>query len=362
MTASAPLAFPGSRTLAGWWRQFGSVQPRALWVAHLLLHRVEALVSLTRTQRPDPLHLLVLKAVSLQPEASLERLDATLFLGRQVLGRVLAVLQAEGLALDQPEGRWEPTALGRQALEQGSYPLTHYERRAFSFVQSTLPQRGPHYLNIDPAVCIPATAPEGWGFEPAHLQACLEQPAEWKQRYGFSEDIEQILMPGRESSDPGPSAGPGPPNWQRVILDRPERLLTVLLLVQRADGADSLHGYPVRQDGWAVQPQPAFTLASGWQEPFPELLDEPPLEQWRQAWRMWCQPRGLTATETDNCPLERIDHRLRVELSSRFIDKLRSARSDALKGEAWLLAGEGRVRTAAQLEIAPARPATAPPT
>lgn len=47
MTAVAPLTFPGTRALAGWWRLLAPRQPRAMWVAHLLLHRIEALVRQT---------------------------------------------------------------------------------------------------------------------------------------------------------------------------------------------------------------------------------------------------------------------------------------------------------------------------
>ena len=48
-------------------------------------------------------------------------------------------------------------------------------------------------------------------------------------------------------------------------------------------------------------------------------------------------------------------HQLRVFAPDRFIHRLQQARSDALKGDAWLLAGEGRIRAAAQLEIVEAR-------
>jgi hypothetical protein len=36
-----------------------------------------------------------------------------------------------------------------------------------------------------------------------------------------------------------------------------------------------------------------------------------------------------------------------------LIERLRAARSDAVKHEAWLLAGDGRTRLAAQLELHP---------
>ena len=42
---------------------------------------------------------------------------------------------------------------------------------------------------------------------------------------------------------------------------------------------------------------------------------------------------------------------LRVAPPARLLERLRAARSDALKGEAWLLAGEGPVRRAAVVEL-----------
>ena len=54
------------------------------------------------------------------------RLDERLHLGQQVLGRALAALQAEGLA-HCGEGGWEPSALGREALERGEYLRTFHE-------------------------------------------------------------------------------------------------------------------------------------------------------------------------------------------------------------------------------------------
>jgi hypothetical protein len=51
------------------------------------------------------------------------------------------------------------------------------------------------------------------------------------------------------------------------------------------------------------------------------------------------------------CRLERVDHRLLVHAPPRLIERLRAARSDAMKQEAWLLAGVGRIRSAAQIDL-----------
>jgi hypothetical protein len=137
-----------------------------------------------------------------------------------------------------------------------------------------------------------------------------------------------------------------------VILDRPEHLFAFLTLTGEEGGAERLLGFAVRQDGWVLQAAPpAFALGPDWRDQFPQLGDEVPLDAWRQAWRVWCQPRGLPPAEVEACPLEPQDHRLRVLAPRRLVERLRAARSDALKGEAWLLAGTGNLRRLALLDL-----------
>src|SRR5262249_49616019 len=105
MTAPSSLAFPGSRTLAGWWRQLVPLGPQALWVGHLFLHRVEALVASISSQSLQALDRFVLQAVaaenvaSAQPAADdfLRRLDTRLHLGEGFLRQALRGLADEGL-------------------------------------------------------------------------------------------------------------------------------------------------------------------------------------------------------------------------------------------------------------------------
>src|SRR5262249_41739832 len=93
-----------------------------------------------------------------------------------------------------------------------------------------------------------------------------------------------------------------------------------------------------------------------WPEDWRVLLGtaslEPSIEEWRQTWRAWCQPRGLPAADVETCELEREDYRLRVRAPRRLVERLEAARSDVLKGEAGLVAGPGRVRTAGRVELA----------
>jgi len=362
MTAAAVPSFPGSRTVAGWWHQLAPYQPRALWVAHLLFHRVEALVGVARRRRADRFTQLVLQALALVSGERLDRLDDRLHLGRQLVGQVLAVLRAEGLAQVDADGRWSPTDVGLGALERGDYPQATYERRVFHFVDGERLGQPPHFVHLGEHAGVFWPAGADWRFHIGLLRACLAQSAGWKQQHGFAPEVLEVVGPEAEggSQAPGNATGPtvdvasrrGAPEWQRVILDQPERLLAVLVRVPAEAGEERLLGFAAGQPGWALETAvPVLSLDSGWHEPFPELVEEPPLDVWRRAWRAWGQPRGLAVSETDACGLERHDYRLRVAAPHQVVDKLRLARSDALKGEAWLLAGEGRIRPAAVAEV-----------
>jgi hypothetical protein len=358
MTAGSPLVFPGGRVVAGWWRQLAPPPPRALWVGHFLLHRVEALVEVTRAAGLDRFTRLLLQALTLTPNQTVPDLDARLHLGPQVLGRALHPLQAEGLAEPGAGGGWASTALARLALEQGQYPRTGHERRVFHFVdrpgEAGGPPPAPPLLPLRLPAETPYPAPEGWSFDPGWLDACLRQPEGWKQEHGFPVEARRVVGPEQLNGGPVPSPplGQPAPAWQRVILDRPEHLFALVALVPQEGGGEGLLGFAVRQEGWVLQAgTPAFALGPDWRDLFPQLGDEVPLDAWRQAWRVWCQPRGLPPAEVEACALERHAHHLRVLAPRRLVERLRAARSDALKGEAWLLAGTGGLRSLALLEL-----------
>jgi hypothetical protein len=129
-------------------------------------------------------------------------------------------------------------------------------------------------------------------------------------------------------------------------------MLVVLVLRGLREGGERLLGFAVQQDNWVLHAgEPVFALAQDWRETFPDLAEEPGLEVWRQSWRNWCQPRALPAAEIDSCTLERHGMRLRITASPRLVESLRATRSDALKGEAWLQAGSGRLHALAQVEV-----------
>jgi hypothetical protein len=348
MTAPSPALLPAGRTLAGWWRQLAPWQPRGVWVGQLLLHRVEALTRLNRNCPLDPFTRLVLHALTLEAETTPRRLEGRLHLGPQVVLQVLRQLERAGLARAAADS-WAATDLGRRAQEQGTFPRPAEERRTFAFVEGEGSAVAAHFLNLAAAAGGTAYTPgEGWRFDGGLLAECIRRPAEWKQRHGFPADVEEFL----HLNGPVPEGTPPPEMWQRVVVDRPERFPTVLVRTGAEPAAERLLGFAVRTEGWLLQAgKPAFELAADWSEVFPDLAHEPPADAWRQAWRGWCQPRSLPAAEVVACTLMLHDCQLRVGAPARLVERLRAARSDIFRGEAWVLAGSGRLRRAAVLEL-----------
>ena len=338
MTAAVPFPLPPGRVLSTWRRELAAFRPGRLRLAHLLLHRVEALVGAARLHVLDRFQQVLLRSLSLAgPAAGPWNGHA---LDPQVLGEELRQLAGLGLldpSADPAGAGWRLTDMGREALAEGRFVRRDRQRRVFYFADA----QPPRYLPLSRPPSVPAPAPEGWHFDPDVLEACVRQPDEWKGRHHFPADVEEVV---------GVQAGI-PTDWQAVILDRPEQL--ALALVETAgEGGAALLGLPVQPEGWVLgRDAPVLTLGEGWPEVLPELAEGPTAEAWRQAWQAWCAPRGVPAAEVEGCRLEVSGYRLVVQAPGRLVERLRAARSDAVKGEAWLLAGSGAVRAAALVEL-----------
>jgi hypothetical protein len=218
------------------------------------------------------------------------------------------------------------------------------ERRVFSFV-STLGGESAHFLRLlsePPAAAAAAVAQPR--FNPALYQACFAQSAEWKKRAGFPENV--IATSGLNQPDP---------TWQGLIIDHAASIAVALVYTREASGDGGLLGFWTEPAGWVLQSaKPAFRLAEGWRDVFPTLESVPAADDWQRAWQLWCQARGLPASDVERCSLSLEDCRLVAHVPRRLLERLQALRSDALKGEAWLVAGEGPVRRAASLEVAEA--------
>jgi hypothetical protein len=335
MTAATP---PG-RALAAWHTALSGRRPLRLWFATLLVHRVEALAVCARTHPLDPLRRAALARVAATPDAPCNGLDTD----TQVAYRLLRVLEAEGL-LARPGGRPALTPSGAAALREGAWELRWEERREFAAVDNSPSQRPPSFLPLRPGGRTPTPAAV-LAFDPHLLAEWAGQPVPWKTRHGFPPEVVGVrLLP---AVDPA-----GPDAWRRVVVSRAQ--CVALLLAEVAVGGDvtGLLGFRVDPDGWRLEgDSPAVVLGAAWPEALPELRDAPPPEAWRRAWEDWARDRGLLPEEAGACRLEPAGARLRVEAPPQLAGKVRASHPEVVKGEAWLLAGEGRARAAACLEL-----------
>lgn len=342
--ASAP-SWPGSRVLLGWWRQLAGLQPRQVRISRLFLHRIEALVRVRRARSLDRWQhaLLHLASTRVPHVAELESSFTDLRMDPQVLAQFVQELASTGLLYRNGSGLWQVTPAGRDALESGTLSVSAEERRTFIFVDHSSLGRPPHFLPLrpGPARLTGSLSPEAaaCSFQIAYLEACIHQSPEWKARFHFPTDVEALLPPSAD--------------WRCVVLDSLETKSFVFLHTAEASDEPLVRGFSIHPEGWALDSEPSLVFAEGWQEALPDLDEDPSPEMWRQAWQVWSHPRGLPSTEVEACRLERVDHRLLVHAPLRLIERLRTARSDAVKQEAWLLAGDGRTRTAAQIELHP---------
>jgi hypothetical protein len=325
------MTLPGGRVILGWWRELTGVRPIRLWYAHLLLYRVEVLVESART---GPLTLLARSLLPLlSGTAGPLRADAVateLKLDPALAGDLLRELARLGLAREAEKDRWEVLPTDLQADAQANCHCL--ERRSFYFSDGSPPA----YLPLAPHAATLLTPPEGWHFDLEALEGCVRQGGEWKARHGFPEDVLRVIRLGEGGTEP---------DWRQVPFVRAEQAL--LVLVETADSGAL--GFPVRADGWALGREPVLALPGA--EVLLPLVGAVDMEAWKHSWLTWCQQRNLPAAEADACKLEVVGHRLMVQAPPRLIERLRGARSDALKGEAWLLAGTGRARATALVDL-----------
>lgn len=347
-------AFPDSRTLAGWWRHLAPWQPQELWVGHLLLHHVEALVRVVRRARLAEFDRHLLDAVALGPQpvptpapngvapgVSLSDLTAVLHLEAALVRESLLPLERQGLIARGPAPRaeaWHLTPLGRQARERAVYPSMTSERRSFHFVQAAADQPA-CFLSLACLGGRPCPAPAGWTFDPEHLRAAVCRPPEWKERHGFPTEVMDVLSFGPEGS-----VDPAVATWDAVILAHAEH--PALALVRTAGSATQqprFLGFSASPEGWGLAASPCLTLGEeAAREALRGLLAEPPAEAWRQAWLAWARSRNVPAADAEACQLERAGACLSVRCKQLL---------PAIRGEVWLLAGDGPVRAAARVAI-----------
>jgi hypothetical protein len=309
-----------------------------MWVAHLYLHHLEALVQIHHQVHTDRLASALLQGMTLE-SSNLEQLDQRLFVGRQILTRSLHHLQAAGLVEVDAEQRWLLTPLGRRAREQGFFPVPRLERRSFHFVEAFHRSAPPHYLPLKQPG-FPWRSGAGWSFDVRYLRECLGHSEDWKRRHQFPLDVEELITEKRDI-----------PEWQTIILDRPEFLLTVMVR-SRTESEERLLGWPVDPMGWTLTTmRPVLDSGPSWPEAFPELAQELPQSSWFQAWKTWCRTAHVPADQAEACVIEGKGVHLQVRVPASLMSRLRAGRHEVLKGTIWLLAGGEDYRQARLIEI-----------
>jgi hypothetical protein len=327
--STAPVAPPG-RALAGWWRQLAPHQIRRLWFADWLVHCLDVLTRCSRPATLEPVQRLALGALALGSMTA-TRVAELLGVEPALAARMLAELADYGLAREQ-HGAWTCGEAGRTALERGEFLRIAYERRTFH-----LRHDPPTFLPLaghGQPVAIPDTPPAPL----AALREMAGRAALWKAQAGFPAEVQEIL----DLTSPVP---PGIEPWLRVPVDRPERLTTALALTASGD----LLSFACRADTWELLPQPILSVSAT--NPRDWHLPDPDLDSWRTAWRGWCRSIRVTPGEVDAAAVRRSEHKLIMSAPPALVDRLRVARTELLRGEAWLLAGDGASREAVVVEL-----------
>jgi hypothetical protein len=331
MNPAPPLPFPGSRSVAAWWRELAPQEPLRVWLTHLLVHRVEALADVDVTRPLGGLRLEVLRSLSAgHPPAGL---DAGL------LACVSRELVALGLLTSTDRGR-QITPAGRDASATGAVASRALQRRCFCFVDNRALQLPPCYIRVLRRGS-PVAPPEPWEFDSDILRQTALRPDDWKERRRFPREVHAVHLPEVGKDD-----------WRLILFDQAEHFFVAFLELAGPAGETRLRGYAGQSEGWTLDTrEAAIEIGESWQEALPDLAADPAIELWQGAWRAWGQQRGIPPAETATCRLARSGCLLQVEAPRRLLSRLQDTRSDALKGETWLLAGTGRARAAAKVEL-----------
>jgi hypothetical protein len=353
MSADSPAVFPPNRVLAQWWKQIASLHPKQVWIGYLLLHRVEALVSVTKQIPLEGIPLFVLRSLALGPHRTLDEVDRQLRLGPSLLTQILNELSGQGLVERRGAAEWALSPAGTSAATSGTYEYSGRERRVFHFRENESPARRPLFIKLRSAPIAPSAWPAGRGchFDPSTLKDCVQQTDAWKRMHDFPEDVKEVIA---RSLTPGLNADSRA--WNRIVFDQPQCLTSVITLVRNASEGEQIIALPFMAETWELDSRaPAFVLRASWHETLPDLRQTLPAEEWRHAWRAWCKARHLSPADADECELAPRGCVLRIAAPKGLMDRLGPARSELLRGEQWLLAGSGNLRSAARVELEEAR-------
>jgi hypothetical protein len=307
-----------------------------MWTGYPTFHHVAAPFLVFRPHKLPALESFVLRALSLcKSRGNSNALGEWLHLDAGLITQVLKHLERGGLVTFQDGGLAEVTGVGRHALEHGDYARPCKERRTLYFWHADWAAPASscfvplHHVDAITWLAAPPTP-----FAVEQLAACVGQSAEWKKRHAFPEEIGELLAK---------PAGVSVDTLDQVVLAAPQRCFAVVVQTNEG-GAKKLSAFAANSRSWELHAaQPAFTMPDdppGW---FPPPLTEPAV---RQAFAEWCHQRQISSAETEQCVLKPEGSRLLVTAPAAWQERLHPGR-----GESWVLAGEGAVKTALRLEL-----------
>jgi hypothetical protein len=355
MISAPSVQIPGGRVLAAWWRGLASLRPSKLWFGNLLFHSFEVPVRLKQAIPLDRFPFLVLQGIDNAPDKTPLGVALFLSLNPSLLVHVLKFLENQAFIEMQSSGSWTLSRQGNEALQVGSYSTFKDGRKEFCFVQLA-ENSDPIFVLAKPGAFKNSNEIHEPTASYSLLHNHINQTSAWKKHHHFPEEVVELLAPfprnGQESARP--TNFESSPlkllrDWQSVAVVQCWRQNVAVVSREGTDGSKEITGFAVHAPQWELRAaEPLFGLID---EKFSELVDEPSASMWFEAWREWCQPRGLLSNDTNQCTLERVGHQLKVSATKRIMDQLHVQRSDALKGDAWLTAGTGILRPVAQLHV-----------
>ncbi len=343
MDRASALIYPGSKVIAGWWRQLAPHKPQALWVAYAFLHRIEAPVTYWSEQPLDPFTSFILSAFVLETGLTHVDLERRLGIPAVVVHRVAADMDAHGFLTRVGSDHWRITAAGEEALRRRSCRQLTHGRRVFPFlerVDAAGTRLGPaEFVPIAECVHVPWQVDMPHRFDPGWLQAAFEQSAQWKEAVGFPQGL--VTLNADAPTEDG----------QHVLLDRPERVLLVMIALGAANEQNVL-GFAVKADGWTLLDRSPVLQWTGPPQPaWVEWMKEPTAAEWQESWRTWCRQKQLPTNEVEICSLNWQTPRLNVQAPPRLVQRLQAAKSELFKGDVWVLVGNGYARIGAQIAL-----------
>lgn len=325
--STAPLPFPGPKTVAGWWTRFAP-DATALVAGTVAFTRVEVGVTGTEPAPPDPLVAAVLRALAVTGPATAADLDRRLHVGPARVEAALRDAADRGLtdppvrSVYSPGPGTPPTDVGR------SQRVVKRIRLAFRDGQFLpAPDTGPFAVGTGgPSEVHPIRE---W------VVAAAGRPAAWKRDANFPDIAPDAVA--------APEIG-----WRGVPLFRPDALTAVVTRTT----ADGVAVFPAAGPDWHLAGDPLFTLAG---EPaaaaFPELFAAPPDADLRAAWQGWAKSRSVPADDLAACRLALSGAKLEVHAPGVLAAWLRANRADVFRGDTWVWVGDGPLRRAAVLVV-----------